>query len=198
MPARGEPGGACVARAYSVRTWRASSPGAASGPPGEGGREDGGGIGARERGGRRVSCMHATHMRLLACCALPQSARVGRRRVPAHVGGWGRRGRWGCLAVGRGAMAGAEAARAAAAISHVAKGLEEAMGRVARARKVEAGAGAAGTLGARLLDHREAIPPPISGSLPRHRRCGESPRCEKGPSLYQVVTSRVSCDGQTS
>ena len=86
MPARGEPGGACVARAYSVRTWRASSPGAASGPPGEGGREDGGGIGARERGGRRVSCMHATHMRLLACRALPQSARVGRGRVASHVG----------------------------------------------------------------------------------------------------------------
>ena len=65
-------------------------------------------------------------------------------------------------------MAEAEAARAAAAISHVAKGLEVAMGRVASARKVEAGAGAAGTLGARLLDHREAIPPPIAGSLPRH------------------------------
>jgi hypothetical protein len=37
-------------------------------------------------------------------------------------------------------MAGAEAARAAA-ITHVAKGLRVAMGRVARARKVEAGAG---------------------------------------------------------
>ena len=72
------------------------------------------------------------------------------------------------MAVARGAMARAEAARAVAAIPHVAKGLEVAMGRVARARKVEAGAGAAGTLGARLLDHREAIPPPISGRLRRH------------------------------
>ena len=53
-------------------------------------------------------------------------------------------------------------------VGGMAKGLEVAMGRVARARKVEAGARAAGTLRARLLDHREAIPPPIAGSLPRH------------------------------
>ena len=100
------------------------------------------------------------------------------------------------MAVARGAMAGAEAARAAAAISHVAKGLEVAMWRVARARKVEAGAGAAGTLGACLLDHREAIPPPISGSLPRHALAvvAEVSRSEKASSLYKVVAGRVKTD----
>ena len=59
---------------------------------------------------------------------------------------------------------------------------------------MEAGARAAGTLGTRLLDHREAIPPPISGSLPRHALAvvAEVPRSEKASSLYKVVAGRVS------
>ena len=63
-------------------------------------------------------------------------------------------------------------------------------GHGARSEGQEGGGGRWWELGARLLDHREAIPPPLSGNLPRHRRCrcSRAPRCKKGPSSKVAVT----------